>query len=92
MPTATAHPNKTKMDAAVARWIEEAAGRSDGATALRKRSTWMGHQIRMLGDRLIRTPDYLEGLTVQELLEAQGLLQRAARQHGKAVVSQKRAA
>lgn len=81
------HPNKTKMDAAVARWIGEAAGRADGALLLRKKATWMGHQLRILGDRLIRTPEHLEGLTVTDLLAAQDALRDAAKACGKVTLA-----
>ncbi|RAK68783.1 hypothetical protein [Phenylobacterium kunshanense] len=82
------HPNKTQMDAAVARWIGEAAGRLDGASLLRKKATWVGHQLRILGDRLIRTPEHLEGLTVTDLLAAQDALRDAAKAHGKAALDE----
>lgn len=79
----SAHPNKAKMDAAVQRWIAEAQSRSDGAAGLRKRVTWMGHQIRILGDRFTRTPEHLEGLTAADLLVAQDTLRAAVKAHGK---------
>jgi hypothetical protein len=71
--------NTARMQAAVTRWIAEAQGRSDGARLLASKATWMGHQIRMLGDPRIRTPQNMEGVEAADALDAQARIVAAAR-------------
>jgi hypothetical protein len=75
----TPHPNKTNMDAAVARWIADAARLPGGSALLRRKAEWVAAQIARLGRDDLDTPEHLEGLTVFDLLGAQGDLDRAAR-------------
>lgn len=76
---APATDNTAKMDAAITRWISEAQGRSDGSTLLRQRATWLGHQIRMMGDPLSRTPANMEGVSAADALSAQARLISASK-------------
>lgn len=84
MPPAT--DNSARMNAAVTRWIVEAQSRSDGARLLTQKATWMGHQIRMLGDPRTRTPQNMEGVDAAEALDAQARLIAASRALKKALV------
>lgn len=81
------HPNQDKMQAAVARWISEAQGRSNGAELLRQRADWVEQQLRVLSAWAAGRADlpaHLLGLTAPDLIGAQSDLISAAAQHRRA--------
>lgn len=73
------HPNKTKMQAAVQRWIGEALGRDNGAALLARRADWVVEQIAILGRDDLSIPAHLAGLTLWDLQAAEGALRGAVR-------------
>ena len=78
MPATT---NKTKMQAAVARWIGEARRRADGPALLERKAAQVQRDLRTLSKLSAKSaelPEHLEGLTAFDLSGAHGELLTAA--------------
>jgi len=93
--------NKAKMDAAVARWIADAAVRFEGPELLEQKALWVRQQMAKLAATAHQddcAPGHLSGLVAVDLIEADSALlraageQRAARQQRMAAEAQRMAA
>ena len=78
---ASTHPNKAKMNAAVDRWIADAAVLPNGADLLERKTGVIERDIQTLAlaaERDDRIPVHLRGLTAIDLTLASSKLTRAA--------------